>query len=75
LTFGLGVGVLAMVGTNIGGRLSRAARISWIAAGIAATATGGIGLLIAARPSIWTSFFTTDPAVHVTAASYLGVVA
>lgn len=76
LTFGLGVGVLAMVGTNIGaGQLARAARITWIAAGLAVTATGGIGVLIATWPEIWTSFFTTDPAVHAAAASYLGVVA
>jgi putative MATE family efflux protein len=76
LIFGLGVGVLAMVGTNIGaGQLSRASRISWTAAGLAAAGTGSIGWLVAAWPAAWTSFFSADPAVHASAASYLGVAA
>ena len=45
LAFGLGAGVLAMVGTNIGaGKTARAARIAWTAAALAAGITGCIGL-------------------------------
>src|SRR5947208_5930311 len=46
LTFRLSPGLLAMVGTNIGaGQLARAARIAWTGAALAASVTGGIGLL------------------------------
>ena len=76
LTFGLGVGVLAMVGTNIGaGQLTRAARITWTAVGLAVAATGAIGVVVLAWPALWTSFFTSDAAVHAAAAAYLPVVA
>jgi len=45
LAFGLGAGVLAIVGTNIGaGNVARAARIAWTAAALAAGVTGCIGL-------------------------------
>src|SRR5204863_8086694 len=45
LAFGLGAGVLALVGTNLGaGNVSRAARAAWTAAAIAALVTGCIGL-------------------------------
>jgi Na+-driven multidrug efflux pump len=41
LAFGLGAGVIAMVGTNIGaGKSSRAARIAWVAAALATCVTG-----------------------------------
>jgi len=76
LMFGLGAGVLAMVGTNIGaGRLSHAARITWTGAALAVGATGSIGLLAVACPEIWVGFFSASPAVHAMAATYLGVVA
>jgi putative MATE family efflux protein len=52
LAFGLGAGALAMVGTNIGaGKFARAARIAWIAAGLAAAITGGIGLFGVTMPA------------------------
>jgi Na+-driven multidrug efflux pump len=41
LTFGLGAGLLAMVGTNIGaGQFARASRIAWAAAALATGVTG-----------------------------------
>jgi putative MATE family efflux protein len=74
LTFGLGAGLLAMVGTNIGaGQPARAARITWIAAALAVGVTGGIGLLGVMRPEAWVGFFSATPEIHLTAATYLCV--
>jgi Na+-driven multidrug efflux pump len=74
LAFGLGAGVLAMVGTNIGaGKLARAERIAWTAAGLATGITGCIGLFGVALPDVWTSLFTEAPDIHVLAANYLAV--
>ena len=75
LAFGLGAGVLAIVGTNIGaGNVARAARIAWTAAALAAGVTGCIGLFGATSPGTWTGLFTKDPEVHVLAADYLVIV-
>ena len=72
LAFGLGAGVIAMVGTNIGaGNFARAERIAWTAAMLANGVTGCIGLFGATAPDIWISLFTNDPEVHVLAAGYL----
>lgn len=74
LTFGLGAGLLAMVGTNIGaGQPARAARIAWTAAALAASVTGSIGLVAVAWPGGWTAFFSATPGIHRMAASYLCV--
>src|SRR3954453_16434846 len=65
LTFGLGAGLLAMVGTNIGaGQVTRAARITWTGAAMAASVTGGIGLLGVMWPEAWAGFFSATPAIH-----------
>jgi putative MATE family efflux protein len=72
LAFGLGAGVLGMVGTNVGaGNFARAARIAWTAAGLAGGITGCVGLFGATLPGIWSSLFTDVPQVHVLAAAYL----
>lgn len=74
LTFGLGAGLLAMVGTNIGAdQPARAARIAWTGAALAAGVTGGIGLLGVVWPNAWVGFFSATPAIHLMAASYLFV--
>jgi putative MATE family efflux protein len=74
LTFGLGAGLLAMVGTNIGaGRLARAARITWTAAALATSVAGGIGLLAVIWSSAWVAIFSASPAVQLAGASYLHV--
>lgn len=76
LTFGLGAGVIAMVGTNIGaGQSGRATRIAWTAASLAVGITGGIGLLAFAWPGAWTGFFSASADVQLAAASYLCVAA
>jgi putative MATE family efflux protein len=75
LTFGLGAGLLAMVGTSIGaGQLARATRVAWTAAALGASATGLFGLIAATWPGAWTGFFTAAPAVQLAAASYLCLV-
>jgi len=72
LAFGLGAGLLAMVGTNIGaGSRARAARIAWTGAALSGVVTGALGLFGVAAPGVWTSFFTATPEVHVLAAGYL----
>jgi putative MATE family efflux protein len=72
LAFGLGAGVLAMVGTNIGaGNFARAERIAWTAAALAAALTGCIGLFGAALPDVWASLFTQASDIHVIVARYL----
>jgi len=72
LAFGLGAGVLAMVGTNIGaGKIVRAERIAWTAAALAAGVTGCIGIFGAMLPDIWASLFTAAPDVHALVAHYL----
>jgi putative MATE family efflux protein len=74
LSFGLGAGALAMVGTNIGaGNFARAQRIAWISAGLAAAITGCIGLFGVMLPDVWTNLFTTVPDIHVLAARYLTI--
>lgn len=72
LTFGLGAGVLALVGTNVGaGQLARAQRIAWTAAGLAIGFTGVLGLFASAWPTGWTGLFSTSPDVQRAAATYL----
>ena len=72
LAFGLGAGVLALVGTNIGAsQFGRAARIAWTASALAGSITAAIGLVAFAWPSAWIGFFSANPTVHLTAASYL----
>ncbi|MGH7278796.1 MAG: MATE family efflux transporter, partial [Candidatus Rokuibacteriota bacterium] len=74
LTFGVGAGVLAMVGTNIGaGQLARAARITWLAATLAMSATGCIGLLALGWPGSWIAMFSANSDVHASAAGYLRI--
>jgi putative MATE family efflux protein len=76
LAFGLGAGVIAIVGTNLGaGNVARAARAAWTAAALAAVVTGCIGLLGLAAPLAWASLFTDNGEVRDLTADYLVVVA
>jgi MATE family, multidrug efflux pump len=75
LAFGLGAGVLALVGTNLGaGRIDRAVRCAWIATALAALITGSIGLFGVSAPAVWTSLFTDNPELRTLAAEYLVIV-
>jgi len=75
LVFGFGSALVTMVGTNIGaGQVQRARRIAWTGAGVAALATGGIGVLVAIVPTLWLGLFTADTAVLAIGSLYLRVV-
>jgi len=75
LAFGLGAGVLALVGTNLGaGRAERAVRAAWIAAGLAAVITGCIGLFGVGSPTVWASLFTDSAELRTLAAEYLVII-
>jgi Na+-driven multidrug efflux pump len=75
IVFGLGSGLVTMVGTCVGaGDIARAQRVAWIGAGMAAGVTGVIGILAALFPHLWLRLFTSDAEVLSTGARYLGIV-
>ena len=75
LVFGLGSGLVTMVGTNVGaGQLARAERVAWVGAGLAAGITGSLGLLAALLPGAWLGLFSSDPDVLAVGARYLRIV-
>ncbi len=57
------------------GVLTRAIRIAWIAAGLAAAASGLTGLVAMAWPQVWIFLFTDAPEISDTAATFLAVAA
>jgi putative MATE family efflux protein len=75
LVFGLGSGLVTMVGTNVGaGQVARAERVAWIGAGLAAGLTGSVGVFVAIFPGAWLGLFSTDPDVLAAGARYLTIV-
>lgn len=75
LLFGIGTGVLAMVGTNLGaGLLHRVRQISWTGAWTGAGVAGLIGIAAALFPEAWLGLFSRDPAVIATGTGYLHTV-
>jgi putative MATE family efflux protein len=75
LVFGLGSGLVTLVGTNVGaGQTARAERIAWVGAGLAAGLTGSIGLVAAIFPGVWLGLFSRDPHVLAAGARYLTIV-
>jgi Na+-driven multidrug efflux pump len=75
LVFGLGSGLVTMVGTNVGaGQVTRAERVAWIGAALAGGLTGTLGLLAAIFPGVWLGLFSSDPAVLAAGARYLTIV-
>ncbi len=75
IIFGVGSGAIAMVGANVGaGQRDRAIAIAWRGALTTAALVGGIGIVAAILPSLWTDILTDDPSVAVTTATYLGIV-
>jgi len=76
LTFGLGAGVLAMVGTSIGaGNVARVTAVTWTAAALAAGVTGCIGVFGIMLPGAWTGLFTDSAEIDVLARDYLIIAA
>jgi Na+-driven multidrug efflux pump len=75
LSFGLGAGLLSMVGTNVGaGNFARATRVAWIGAALSCCVTGTLGLFGLMAPGIWTGLFTGTPEVYRLAAVYMMIV-
>jgi Na+-driven multidrug efflux pump len=75
LVFGLGAGLVTMVGMNVGaGQVERAKRVAWFGAALAAAITGSIGMLGAIAPSAWLGLFTADSDVLAVGTSYLHLV-
>src|SRR3954471_17755985 len=60
-----------MVGTACcAGRGARARQVAWTAGAASALSVGLVGLVVALKPSLWVSLFTSDPAVSAAAYSY-----
>jgi putative MATE family efflux protein len=75
IVFGLGSGLVTMVGTSVGaGDRARALRVAWVGAAMAAAITGTIGILAALFPHAWLGLFTADPEVLAAGTRYLRVV-
>jgi putative MATE family efflux protein len=75
LVFGLGSGLVTMVGTSVGaGQPARAERVAWVGAGLAAGLTGAIGLFAATFPGAWLGLFSSDPDVLAAGTRYLTIV-
>jgi Na+-driven multidrug efflux pump len=75
IVFGLGSGLVTMVGTSMGaGHRARAQRVAWVGAAMAAGVTGAIGVLAALFPHAWLGLFTIDPQILAAGTRYLRIV-
>lgn len=71
VAFAIGVASVPLVGMAVGaGHIARARRAAWTAAGLATAILGGLGLIVALAPDLWTGLFSRDPAVLDAAAAY-----
>lgn len=71
IAFAIGVASVPMIGMAIGaGLVARARRVAWTAAAVSGAVIGAIGLIVALKPALWVSLFTSDPGVTAAAASY-----
>ena len=71
IAFAFGIASVPMVGMAIGaGLVARARRVAWTAAAAAGLTVGLIGLVVAIKPTLWISLFTSDPGVTAAASSY-----
>jgi len=75
LAFGFGTSIVAMVGTNWGGRqYIRARMIAWTGALTVAIACAVIGLFFAIAPAIWMRLFSDDLEIVHLGTQYLQIV-
>jgi putative MATE family efflux protein len=75
IAFGFGTAIVAMVGTNWGAQqYGRARQVAWTGAATIALICGTLGLVVAVRPSIWLSLFSSDAEVVHLGATYLRIV-
>lgn len=71
IAFAIGVASVPMVGMAIGaGLVTRARQVAWTAAALAGVSVGLVGLVVAVKPALWVSLFTSDPGVTAAANSY-----
>jgi Na+-driven multidrug efflux pump len=71
IAFAFGVASVPMVGMAVGaGLVARARRVAWTAGAAAGLTVGLVGLIVAIRPALWVSLFTSDPGVTAAASSY-----
>ncbi len=76
LVFAVGQALVVMVGINIGaGRATRAKRVAWLGAGLAAATCLAIGVTVALFPTAWVGLFSSDAEVLEAGARYLRTVA
>lgn len=75
LGFGIGTGIVALVGTNWGAKqYARARAIAWSGGAVVAATCGTVGLFFALFPRLWMSIFTTDEEIIRIGVSYLQIV-
>jgi putative MATE family efflux protein len=75
LGFGIGTGIVAMVGTNWGAKqFARARSIAWTGGTVVAVACGAVGLFFALFPRLWMTIFTGEEEVIRIGVSYLQIV-
>jgi putative MATE family efflux protein len=71
IAFAFGVASVPMVGMAIGaGLVTRARQVAWTAGAASGLTVGIIGLIVAIKPTLWISLFTSDPGVTAAASSY-----
>jgi Na+-driven multidrug efflux pump len=71
IAFAFGVASVPMVGMAIGaGLVMRARQVAWTAGAASGLSVGLVGLIVAVKPSLWVSLFTSDPGVSAAAYSY-----
>ena len=71
IAFAFGVASVPMVGMAIGaGLVARARQVAWTAGAASGLSVGLVGLVVALKPSLWVSLFTSDPGVTAAANSY-----
>jgi len=75
LGFGIGTGIVAMVGTNWGAKQhARARSVAWTGAALVAACCGAVGLFFAFFPRLWMGIFTGEEEVIRVGVSYLRIV-
>jgi Na+-driven multidrug efflux pump len=71
IAFAFGVASVPMVGMAMGaGLVTRARQVAWTAGTAAGLTVGLVGLVVAIKPALWVSLFTSDPGVTAAAYSY-----
>ena len=74
IAFAFGVASVPMVGMAMGaGLVTRARQVAWTAGAAAGLTVGLVGLIVAIRPALWVSLFTSDANVTAAASSYFAL--